>query len=186
MLTMRWTEPGSRCSSDSPTVEASVFQEGRGDPRTGMTSLLRPLGLLGPEVGNRPLPQNLGTGTQTLREFAGREGGFIQRRWTRPAFLTSSATRPQTRPTSSPVRRSRATSLWVRPVLLGTWQFRTPGGRSLLSTRRGQRGACSQGLLRSKKTGSPIVSASISFIISCISGGGSFRSPSRAASSEVK
>ena len=47
-------------------------------------------------------------------------------------------------------------------------------------------GACSQGSLRSKKTGSPMVSASISFIISCISGGGSFCSPSRAASSEVK
>ncbi len=49
-----------------------------------------------------------------------------------------------------------------------------------------QPGACSHGSLRSKKTGAPMVSASISFIISCICGGGSFCSPSRADCSEVK
>ena len=55
-----------------------------------------------------------------------------------------------------------------------------------LSVSSGQLGVCSQGSLRSKKTGSPMLSAFICSIISCISGGGSFRSPSRAASSEVK
>ena len=51
---------------------------------------------------------------------------------------------------------------------------------------RDQLGALSQGSLRSKYTGSPMESAYISSIIFCISGGGSFRSPSRAASSDVK
>ena len=49
-----------------------------------------------------------------------------------------------------------------------------------------QPGVCSHGSLRSRKAGSPMVSESISFMISCISGDGSFCSPFRASSSEVK
>ncbi len=47
-------------------------------------------------------------------------------------------------------------------------------------------GECSQGSFRSKNSGTPMVSASISSICAFSSGGTSFFSPSRAASSEVK
>jgi EAL domain-containing protein (putative c-di-GMP-specific phosphodiesterase class I) len=58
----------------------------------------------------------------------------------------------------------------------------------LLSARPGgpQRGEYSQGWVRSKNSGSPTLSAAISSIWAFSSGGGSLRSPSRAAASEVK
>jgi len=49
-----------------------------------------------------------------------------------------------------------------------------------------QRGAYSQGCLRSKNSGSPMLSCCISSICAFSSGGGSLRSPSRASASEVK
>src|SRR5512133_1705146 len=49
-----------------------------------------------------------------------------------------------------------------------------------------QRGEYSQGCLRSKNSGSPTLSAAISFIWTFSSGGGSLRSSSRVAASEVK
>ncbi len=48
------------------------------------------------------------------------------------------------------------------------------------------RGEISQGCLRSRNSGSPMLSWSISAICARSAGGGSLRSPSRAASSEVK
>jgi hypothetical protein len=51
---------------------------------------------------------------------------------------------------------------------------------------KSQRGAYSQGCLRSKNSGTPMLSCCISSIWAFSSGGGSLRSPSRAAASEVK
>src|SRR6266536_5778830 len=58
--------------------------------------------------------------------------------------------------------------------------------RQFYSESSAQRGEYSQGCLRSKNSGTPTLSAAISSIWAFSSGGGSLRSPSRAASSEVK